>query len=92
MQCRRLGFNPWFRKIPRRRKWQTNREFLPGEFHGQRSLMGYSPWSHKESDMPEQLTHKHILPVYIRPLLLSAQSYGAEKHLRMAYTVTSLGL
>ena len=54
--------------------------------------MGYSPWSHKESDMPEQLTHKHILPVYIRPLLLSAQSYGAEKHLRMAYTVTSLGL
>ena len=42
--------------------------------------------------MPEQLTHKHILPVYIRPLLLSAQSYGAKKHLRMAYTVTSPGL
>ena len=42
--------------------------------------------------MPEQLTHKHILPVYIRPLLLSAQSYGAKKLLRMAYTVTSPGL
>ena len=27
--------------------------FLPGEFHGQRSLEGYSPWSHKESDMTE---------------------------------------
>ena len=24
--------------------------FLPGEFHGQRSLVGYSPWGHKESD------------------------------------------
>ena len=31
--------------------------FLPGEFHGQRSLTGYSPWGHKESDMTEQLTH-----------------------------------
>ena len=29
---------------------------LPGEFHGQRSLAGYSPWGHKESDMTEQLT------------------------------------
>ena len=30
--------------------------FLPGEFHGQRSLAGYSPWGHKESDTIEQLT------------------------------------
>ena len=30
--------------------------FLPGEFHGQRSLAGYSPWSHKESDTTEQQT------------------------------------
>ena len=30
--------------------------FLPGEFHGQRSLVGFSPWSHKESDMTEGLT------------------------------------
>ena len=30
--------------------------FLPGEFHGQRSLAGYSPWGGKESDMTEQLT------------------------------------
>ena len=27
--------------------------FLPGEFHGERSLVGYSPWSHKELDMTE---------------------------------------
>ena len=31
--------------------------FLPGESHGQRSLVGYSPCGHKESDMTEQLTH-----------------------------------
>ena len=30
--------------------------FLPGEFHGQRSLAGYSPWGHKESDRTEQVT------------------------------------
>ena len=34
--------------------------FLPGKFHGQRSLAGYSPWGHKESDMTEWLyTHTH---------------------------------
>ena len=33
--------------------------FLPREFHGQRSLVGYSPWGHKESDMTERLTHSH---------------------------------
>ena len=33
-----------------RRKWQPTPVFLPGEFHGQRSLAGYSPWSRKELD------------------------------------------
>ena len=31
----------------------TTSVFLPGEFHGQRSLAGYSPWGHKELDMTE---------------------------------------
>ena len=35
--------------------------FLPGELHGQRSLVGYSPWGRKESDMPEQLTPHYML-------------------------------
>jgi len=39
----RLGFNPWVGNIPRRRTWQPTPVFLPGEFHGQRSLAGYSP-------------------------------------------------
>ena len=41
------------RKIPCRRQWQPTPVFLPGEFHGQRSLAGYNPWRHKESDMAE---------------------------------------
>ena len=38
------------RDDPLRRKWQPTSVFLPGEFHGHRSLAGYSPWDHKESD------------------------------------------
>ena len=37
-----LLFNPWVRKIPWRNKWQSSLVFLPGPFHGQRSLKGYS--------------------------------------------------
>ena len=55
-QCGRPGFNPWVGKIPWRRKWQLTPEFLPGEFHGQRSLVGYIPWDCKELDMTERLT------------------------------------
>ena len=43
-------------KIPWRREWLPTSVFLPGEFHGQRSLAGYSPWGHKESDMTKRLT------------------------------------
>ena len=43
----RCRFSPWVRKIPWKRKWQPTPVFLPGEFHGQRSLAGYSPWGHK---------------------------------------------
>ena len=50
------GLDPWVRKIPWSRKWHPTPVFLPGEFHGQRSLVGYSPWGHKESDATEQLT------------------------------------
>jgi len=52
-------FNPWVGKIPWRRKWQPPPVFLPGQSHGQRSLVGYSPWGHKESDMNEETKHAH---------------------------------
>ena len=47
------GFDPWVGKFPWRREWQPTLVFLLGEFHGQRSLAGYSPWGHKELDMIE---------------------------------------
>ena len=47
------GFNPWVRKSPWRKAWQPPPVFLPGEFHGQRSLAGYNPQARKESDMTE---------------------------------------
>ena len=40
-------------KIPWRRKWQSTPGFLPGESHEQRSLVGYSPYGHKQSDTTE---------------------------------------
>ena len=55
LQCGRLGFDPWVRKIPWRRNWQPTPVFLPGKSHGQRSLVDYSPWGHKESDTTEWL-------------------------------------
>ena len=42
-QCKRRRFNPWVRKIPWRMEWQPTPVLLPGKFHGQRSLAGYSP-------------------------------------------------
>ena len=51
----RPGFNPSIGKIPWRRKWQPTPVLLPGKFHGQRSLVGYSPWGLEESDTSERL-------------------------------------
>ena len=49
-QGRRHGFDPWVGKIPWRREWHPTPVLLPGESHGQRSLVGYSPWGDKEYD------------------------------------------
>ena len=67
-QCR---FNPWFGNIPWRRKWQLTPVFLPGKSHGQRSLVGYSPWGHKRvghNSVTKQQQHRNtqrILPVIV---------------------------
>ena len=44
-----------------RRKWQTTPVFLPGEYHGQGSLVGYSPWDRKESDTTGHTAHTVLL-------------------------------
>ena len=59
LQCRRPRFDPWVGKIPWRRKWHPTPVLLPGKSHGRRSLVGYSPWGRKESDMTERL-HFHF--------------------------------
>ena len=61
-QCRRHKrheLNPWVRKIPWSRKWQPVSVLLPREFHRQKSLGGYTPWSLKESDTTKWLSTEH---------------------------------
>ena len=60
LQCGRPGFNSWVGKIPWRSAWQPTPVFLPGESHGLRSLVGYSPWGLKESDTTERLTLEQL--------------------------------
>ena len=50
-------FDPWIGKIPWRRERQPTPVFLSGKFHGQRNLVDYSPWVHKDLDATEQLTY-----------------------------------
>ena len=54
-------FDPWVGKIPWRRKWQPTLVLLPGESHGGRSLVGYSPWGRKELDTTEDYLLGSIL-------------------------------
>ena len=46
-------------EYPLEREWLPSPIFLAGEFHGQRSLIGYSPWGHRESDTIKQQAHKY---------------------------------
>ena len=81
--CRRHRFDPWIEKIPWRRKWQPTPVFLPGKSHGQRRLVGYSPWGCKESDTTEHahsaMKNKHSwgsrgkVHTFLKLLLLPAQ-------------------
>ena len=64
LQCRRprrRGFDPWIEKILWRRGWQPTPVFLSGDFCGQRSLVGYSPWGCKETAMTEQQTDRQMM-------------------------------
>ena len=59
---KRPRFDPWVKKIPWRRAWQLTPVFLPGEFHGQRSLAGYIQsmrWQRVEHDRND-LAHTQI--------------------------------
>ena len=60
--------DPWVGNIPWAKKWQPTPVFLPGDFHGQRNLAGYSPWDHKESETTE---HAHTRCYTCVPSLLN---------------------
>ena len=53
LECSQWNISCNYIMTSRRRKWQPSSVFLPGESYGQRSLVGYSPRSHKELDMTE---------------------------------------
>ena len=65
------GFYPWVGKIPWRREWQPTPVFLAREFHGQRSLVGYSLKSCKELGITERLTQSSF---YVTAAAKSLQS------------------
>ena len=65
LQCGRPRFDPWVGKIPWRRKWQPTPVFLPGEFHGQKSLVGYNPWGCKELDTTEGLSLTRFVTAFL---------------------------
>ena len=84
-QCRRLeklGFDSLVRKVPWSRKWQPTPVFLPGKFHGERSLAGYicSSWVPKELNMSAEHTHspKNIVctlkNIYIYLILINLKN------------------
>ena len=54
----------WVRSLgqedPLQREWQLTPVFLPGESHGQRSLVGYSPRGHKSRTRLSDYTHLHL--------------------------------
>ena len=62
-------FDPWLRKIPWRRQWQSTPVFLPQKAHGRRTLAGCSPWGHTESDTTEAAEHAVCAAsgVWLRP-------------------------
>ena len=77
-QCRRhrkCSFNPWVRKSPWSRKWETALLFLPGKSRGQRGLVGFCPLGCKESDMTER-TYTHT---YLNTNLQSIELEGGYK-------------
>ena len=55
---KRHGFDLWVGKISWKRKWQPAPVILPGKFHGQKSLVGYSPWGCKTVEMTD-CTYTH---------------------------------
>ena len=82
-----------------RRKWQPTPVFLSGKSHGQRSLVGYSPWGHKELDMNEHArmhthtcthTHTHITILHCSVTTPSLELFTMNTFPHLSCTLFSL--
>ena len=67
LQSERPRFDPWVRKTPWRRKWKPTPVLFPGKSHGQRSLVGYSPWGRR-------VGHNWATSLHFRPRVRSPQA------------------
>ena len=84
--------------MPWRRAWQPTPVFLPGESHGQRSLVGYSPWSLKESDMTDWLRTNTIslvqslsrVRIFATPWITACQASLSIINSRSSVRLTSI--
>ena len=83
-QCRRPRFDSWLGKTPWRREWIPTPVFLPGEFHGQRSLAGYSPWGLKELDTQR---FRHDLATTTLKVAAAATAAAAAKSIQSCPTL-----
>ena len=89
LQYRRRSFDPRVRRPPWRRARQPTPAFLPAEFHGQRSLAGYSPWGYKESDRIERMSsnirayHSHPKISTVIQLQFTARTCGQLGDVRL---------
>ena len=96
LRCRKCGFDPWVRKIPWRRAWQSTPVFLPGESLGQRCLAGFSPQCCEESDMTEVtlqartpwmmldfLNSLHTLPPQGQPSASAGKFYLHKRYVKL---------
>ena len=81
---RRPSFDLWVRQIPWRKKQQPTPAFLPGEFHGQRSLVGYSPCGGKESKELDTTERVTLSLSFIR----TERPHGARMYYVKTMTVT----
>ena len=96
--CTRRRFDPWLGNILWSRKWQPAPLFLPGKFHGQMNLVGYSPWDCKELDTTKHTAHSTHTPAFpshascTRGLLVNSCKPLAlnplQKALRVSYWCT----
>ena len=73
---KKCGFDSWIGKLPWRKAWQPTTVFLPGEFHGQKSLVGYSLWGCKETDMTEMTQHA---PTNLEPGQARLVSHNSQR-------------